>query len=205
MYFLNLDMKGRCITLTKHHSVVCICRFNAKDATMVPSKMMKAATDVGYRWAQGEELFGQFKVPCSISPDDTAGRLLLRTRGAVLLRFGGQPSEVYEALIEKIEDDSVTVRLSAQCCRELSLAVAKVVKVEAQFQVNRVPLCEMHDNIDRLKPEHIERILFPTLSVRTPRHQVRQMRYLSRASQTCRTVHAQLYIIHSEYSWYFLQ
>ena len=140
---------------------------------MVPSKMVKAATDVGHCWAQAEELFGQFKVPCWISPDDAAGRLLLRTKGTVLLGFGGQPSEVYEALIEKIEDDSVTVRLSAQCCLELSLAAAQVVKVEAQFQVNRVPLCEMHDNIDRLKPEHIERILFPTLSVHTPRQQVR--------------------------------
>ena len=118
----------------------------------------------GTVWAQGDELFGRFKVPLSVSPDDAAGRLLLRTKGSVLLA-SNKCSEgvVYESIIETLEGDYVSVKLSAQCCKELALQDECEVTVDVQFLINRIPLCEMHDNIARLGPEQI-RILFPVPS-----------------------------------------
>ena len=122
------------------------------------------ARNNGTVWAQGGELFGRFKVPVSISPDDAAGRLLLRTKGSVLLASNTcSEGVVYESLIETLEGDYVTVKLSAQCCKELALQDECEVTVDVQFLINRIPLCEMHDNIARLGPEQI-RILFPVPS-----------------------------------------
>ncbi|KAJ7378379.1 hypothetical protein OS493_023634 [Desmophyllum pertusum] len=72
-------------------------------------------------------------------------------------------SMVYEALVDSVEDTRVILKLSSKCCEGLALTNDSDATVDVQFHINRLPLCEMHDNIDRLGPEHV-RILFPEFS-----------------------------------------
>ena len=108
-------------------------------------------------------LYGSFHVSRPITPDDAQGRLLFRNVGSVLIAKSEQDSVVYEALIESVEDRRVILKLSQRCCKGLELSHNTSVAVDIQFHINRLPLCEMHDNLDRLGPEHF-RILFPELS-----------------------------------------
>ena len=113
-------------------------------------------------------LYGSFHVSRPITPDDAGGRLLLRnlfkSAGSILLAKSQSPdSLVYEALVDSVEGSRVILKLSAQCCEDLGLTDNRDATVDVQFQINRLPLCEMHDNIDRLGPEHV-RILFPAFS-----------------------------------------
>ena len=118
--------------------------------------------------AQEGWLYGSFHVSRPITPDDADGRLLLRNLfgsiGSVLIAKTQSPdSVVYEAFVDSIEDNRVILKLSAQCCEDLALTNNSDVTVDVQFHISRLPLCEMHDNIDRLGPEHV-RILFPEFS-----------------------------------------
>ena len=118
--------------------------------------------------AQEGWLYGSFHVSRPITPDDANGRLLLRnlfgSMGSVLIAKSQSPdSVVYEALVDSVEDSRVILKLSSRCCEDLALSNNSDVTVDVQFHINRLPLCEMHDNIDRLGPEHV-RILFPEFS-----------------------------------------
>lgn len=70
---------------------------------------------------------------------------------------------IYEALVESVEESRVILKLPARFCGDLGLNDNSKITVDIQFQINRLPLCEMHDAIDRLGPQHI-RILFPAFS-----------------------------------------
>ena len=123
-------------------------------------------------WAPDGSLFGYFHISHAITPDDAPGRLLLRnvfdSGGSVLLaKSDCINSTAYEALADSVEDNRVIVKLSEQCCEDLSLFNNSEITVDVQFQINRLSLCEMHDNIDRLGPEHV-RILFPQFSNNVP-------------------------------------
>ena len=118
--------------------------------------------------AQEGWLYGSFHVTRPITPDDADGRLLLRnifsSMGLVLITKSQSCNAlVYEALVDSVEDNRVILKLSARCCEDLALTNNSEALVDVQFCINRLPLCEMHDNIDRLGPEHI-RILFPAFS-----------------------------------------
>ena len=114
--------------------------------------------------AQEGWLYGTFEMRRPITPDDAQGRLLLKnllsSMGSVLIAKSDTDSMVYEALLDSVEDSRVVLKLSERCCKGLELSNNTFMTVDVQFQINRLPLCEMHDNVDRLGPEHF-RILFP--------------------------------------------
>lgn len=118
--------------------------------------------------AQEGWLYGSFHVTRPITPDDADGRLLLRNLfasfGSVLISQSHIPnSMIYEALVESVEESRVILKLPRRFCGDLGLKDSSEITVDIQFQINRLPLCEMHDAIDRLGPQHI-RILFPAFS-----------------------------------------
>ncbi|XP_078736783.1 putative helicase with zinc finger domain [Lampetra fluviatilis] len=69
--------------------------------------------------------------------------------------------KVYQAMIEEKTKEYVFLRISRQCCQELGLRADQQIKVELQFQLNRLPLCEMHYAVDRI-PEPA--LLFPVVA-----------------------------------------
>ena len=116
---------------------------------------MKCAVD--------DELFGVLSLQeeDALRPDDAAGRLLYRNVSSVWLKLADSASnKVYEAPIEKVESECVVLRLSSKMCSDLHLFDTCDVSVDAQFQLNRWPLCEMHAAVDRLTTGQL-RLIFP--------------------------------------------
>lgn len=114
-------------------------------------------------YAVNGELFGilKFQENESLQPDDAAGRLLIRNVKSAWLKMTGTSSpNVYEVRIQKVDSESVALKLSSQMCLELQLTVASTISVDVQFQLNRQPLCEWHAAIDRLGPIQLS-LLFP--------------------------------------------
>ena len=115
------------------------------------------------RCAVDGELFGvlHLQEEDALRPDDAAGRLLYRNVDSVWLQLCNAASnKVYEAPVEKVESECVVLRLSSKMCTELNLFDTCDVDVNAQFQLSRSPLCQMHAAIDRLTERQMC-ILFP--------------------------------------------
>ena len=117
---------------------------------------MKCAVD--------NELFGilHLQEEDALRPDDATGRLLYRNVNSVWLQLSESNSnKVYEAPVEKVESECVVLRLASKICSELRLYDTCDANVNAQFQLNRWPICEMHASVDRLTPGQLERFVFP--------------------------------------------
>ena len=113
-------------------------------------------------YAGSGELFGILQFQESLQPDDAASRLLVRNVNCAWIKMVGSSSQkVYEAVVEKVENERVALKFSSQICSDLNVSVGGQIFVDVQFQLNRKPLCEWHAAIDRLGPIQL-RLLFPT-------------------------------------------
>ena len=118
----------------------------------------------GMKCALANELYGilHLQGEDALRPDDAAGRLLYRNVNSVWLQLSQSVSnKVYEAPVEKVESERVVLRMSSEACSDLNLFDICDVSVNAQFQLNRWPICEMHEAVDRLTPGQLERLVFP--------------------------------------------
>ena len=128
----------------------------------------------GMKFAVDNELFGvlYLQEEDALRPDDAAGRLLYRNVSSVWLQLADSVSnKVYEAPVEKVESECVVLRLSSQTVSDLLLYDTCDVSVNAQFQLNRWPLCEMHAAIDRITTAQL-RLIFPEPRVPVVRSEV---------------------------------
>ena len=128
----------------------------------------------GMKFAIDNELFGvlYLQEEDALRPDDAAGRLLYRNVSSVWLQLADSVSnKVYEAPVEKVESECVVLRLSSQTVSDLLLYDTCDVSVNAQFQLNRWPLCEMHAAIDRITTAQL-RLIFPEPRVPVVRSEV---------------------------------
>ena len=137
----------------------------------------------GMKFAVDREMFGvlYLQEEDALRPDDAAGRLLYRNVSSVWLQLAESVSnKVYEALVEKVEKESVVLKLSSKMVADLRLDDTCDVFANAQFQLNRWPLCELHAAIDRLATGHL-RLIFPEPRVPVVRNEVRpnQTSYVS--------------------------
>lgn len=122
----------------------------------------------GMRCALDNELFGVLSLQeeDALRPDDAAGRLLYRNVSSVWLQLAESASnKVYEAHVEKVESECVVLRLSSKMCSDLNLYDTCDIAANAQFQLNRWPLCEMHAAVDRLTTGQLKRLVFPDPTV----------------------------------------
>ena len=115
------------------------------------------------------ELFGVLRLQeeDALRPDDAAGRLLYRKVNSVWLQLANSGSQtVYEAPVEKVESECVVLRLSSKLCSDLKLHDTCDTAVNAQFQLNRWPLCQLHEAVERLTSGQL-RLIFPDPTVGT--------------------------------------
>ena len=115
-------------------------------------------------YAGSGKLFGivKFQDTESLQPDDAASRLLVRNVNCAWIKVAGSTSQkVYEAPVQKVENECVILKLSSQMCSDLNVSSGGPVCVDVQFQLNRKPLCDWHAAIDRMGPIQL-RLLFPT-------------------------------------------
>ncbi|XP_078348623.1 3'-5' exoribonuclease HELZ2-like isoform X2 [Oculina patagonica] len=120
------------------------------------------------------ELFGvlHLQKEDALRPDDAAGRLLYRNVSSVWLQLAESVSnKVHEAPVEKMESESVVLRLSSKMCSDLNLYDTCDAAVNAQFQLNRWPLCQMHAAVDRLTKGQL-RLIFPEPRTETVKSQI---------------------------------
>lgn len=140
----------------------------------------------GMKFAVDNELFGvlYLQEEDALRPDDAAGRLLYRNVSSVWLQLADSVSnKVYEAPVEKVESECVVLRLSSKTVSDLLLYDTCDVSVNAQFQLNRWPLCEMHAAIDRITTAQL-RLIFPEPRVPVVRSEVSCL-YRSRKMVKC--------------------
>ncbi|XP_022797830.1 uncharacterized protein LOC111336066 [Stylophora pistillata] len=123
----------------------------------------------GMRCAVDGELFGVLRLQeeDALRPDDAAGRLLYRKVNSVWLQLANSGSQtVFEAPVEKVESECVVLRLSSKLCSDLKLHDTCDTAVNAQFQLNRWPLCQLHEAVERLTSGQL-RLIFPDPTVGT--------------------------------------
>uniref|UniRef100_A0A8C2PRS0 Probable helicase with zinc finger domain n=1 Tax=Cyprinus carpio TaxID=7962 RepID=A0A8C2PRS0_CYPCA len=150
-----------------------VSKFNIKVNLQLVTSFMLTGISGGAKYAQNGQLFARFKLTETLSEDTLAGRLVMTKVNSVLLlpvfkeRMGqnqpaGAKERVYEALIEEKTKDYIFLRVCKDCCDELGLVADQELQVELQFQLNRLPLCEMHYALDRVRDNGI---LFPDVSL----------------------------------------
>uniref|UniRef100_A0A8C9Y8I8 Probable helicase with zinc finger domain n=1 Tax=Sander lucioperca TaxID=283035 RepID=A0A8C9Y8I8_SANLU len=150
-----------------------VSKFNIKVNLQLVTSFMLTGISVGAKYAQNGQLFARFKLTETLSEDTLAGRLVMtKVNSVLLLPFGregvsshpppGVKERVYEAVIEEKTKDYIFLRICKDCCEELGLLPDRELQVELQFQLNRLPLCEMHYALDRIKENNI---LFPDIGL----------------------------------------
>ncbi|XP_077380130.1 putative helicase with zinc finger domain isoform X2 [Festucalex cinctus] len=153
-----------------------VSKFNIKVNLQLVSSFMLTGISVGAKYAQNGQLFARFKLTKTLSEDTLAGRLVMTKVNSVLfLPLGlegvscqpppGAKERVYEAVIEEKTKEYIFLRICKDCCDELGLLSDRKIQVELQFQLNRLPLCEMHYALDRIKDSKDNSILFPDVSL----------------------------------------
>ncbi|OCT63161.1 probable helicase with zinc finger domain [Xenopus laevis] len=151
-----------------------VSKFNIKVQLQLVSSFMLTGVTGGAKYAQNGQLFGRFKLTETLSEDTLAGRLVMTKVNAVYLlpvtkeksvQSQGTKEKVYEAVIEDKTKEFIFLRICKDCCEELKLKPDREMQVELQFQLNRLPLCEMHYALDRVKDNSI---MFPDLSMTPP-------------------------------------
>uniref|UniRef100_A0A8C5HEK9 Probable helicase with zinc finger domain n=1 Tax=Gouania willdenowi TaxID=441366 RepID=A0A8C5HEK9_GOUWI len=150
-----------------------VSKFNIKVNLQLVNSFMLTGISVGAKYAQNGQLFARFRLTETLSEDTLAGRLVMtKVHSVLLLPLGregmsshpppGVKERVYEAVIEEKTKDYIFLRICKDCCDELGLLPDRELPVELQFQLNRLPLCEMHYALDRIKDTTI---LFPDVSL----------------------------------------
>ncbi|KAM3922155.1 putative helicase with zinc finger domain [Leptodactylus fuscus] len=151
-----------------------VSKFNIKVQLQLVASFMLTGVSGGAKYAQNGQLFGRFKLTETLSEDTLAGRLVMTKVNAVYLlpvskeksaQSQGSKEKVFEAVIEEKTKDYIFLRICKDCCEELRLRADREMQVELQFQLNRLPLCEMHYALDRIRDNGI---LFPDLSATPP-------------------------------------
>ncbi|XP_061778836.2 probable helicase with zinc finger domain isoform X2 [Nerophis lumbriciformis] len=149
-----------------------VSKFNIKVNLQLVNSFMLTGISVGAKYAQNGQLFARFKLTKTLSEETLAGRLVMtKVHSVLFLPLGweghsshpppGVKERVYEAVIEEKTKDYIFLRICKDCCDELGLQPDRKIQVELQFQLNRLPLCEMHYALDRIKDGKDNGILFP--------------------------------------------
>lgn len=117
------------------------------------------------KYSHSGELFGVLELSQNISEETPPGYLILNNCNSLYLSKPGKKEtrpEVHEALIEDKSKNIIYLKLSADTVKALSLKHEDEVKVDIQFQPNRLTYCEWHSAIDKIADY---KILFPDTNV----------------------------------------
>lgn len=142
-----------------------VSRFNIKTTLQITSGYMLLPSTVSTaKYSRPGELFGKLELSSEISEDSHHGRLVLSNCNSMLVASTITPSSdserggetpkarrcIYEVLIEDKTKKEIYLRFSEQSVAALNFTEDEEATVEVQFQLNRLPLCEMHAALDRL-------------------------------------------------------
>lgn len=160
---------------SRQHELLCIeemaqyellSRFNVKaHLNLTQCYLLTPNSASTAKYAHNGELFANMQLSSVLSEDSAEGRLILTNCSTVLLApektKGEEKRKVYEAIIEDKGKTVIYIRLSKRCTEDLNLKPDREFSAEVQFQLNRLPLCEMHFAVDRLYPPSL---VFPEVA-----------------------------------------
>lgn len=140
-----------------------IARFNVSSKLqLVDSYILAPGTTSIMKYAQKGELYACMKLSSEVSEDLPAGRMIQTNCSSVFLApivpisKKVEPTlgrrKVFEAIIEDKGKKMIYLRLPKQCVTEFNLKPDREYVAEVQFQLNRMPFCEMHYSVDGLGP-----------------------------------------------------
>ncbi|CAL4068186.1 unnamed protein product, partial [Meganyctiphanes norvegica] len=167
-------------------------QFNIKTSLQLTnSYLLMPSTMSTAKYARPGELFARLELSSELSEDSHHGRLILTNCNHLLIAQildddtdkqtstksassskGPNTDEkkkikrkAYEVLIEDKTKKEIYLRLSESIVTALQFCDDEEVVVEVQFQLNRLPLCELHQAVDLLPTLDI---VFPNLTAQTP-------------------------------------
>ncbi|XP_038049676.1 helicase with zinc finger domain 2-like [Patiria miniata] len=113
------------------------------------------ATNVDY--AVDGSLFGKVDLKSALMDDSETSQIIERNVRKMMLKFANS-KKIYEAIIldeqndfRKQDKDTLYIKLSPTCVKEMDLRGKTEHRVEIQLQLDRLPLCYMHSAVDRLQ------------------------------------------------------
>ncbi|GAB6025890.1 hypothetical protein CHUAL_011863 [Chamberlinius hualienensis] len=143
-----------------------LAKYNIETELILVNSYWLTGPTSGAKFSVQGELFAQLQLHRRLTEDTAAGRIILSGCNFVLLspcndspHFRGK-KKVYEAFIECKCKEEVYLRLSSACVSELNLQPSTVLKAEIQFQLDRLPICELHHALDMLAHTSV---VFPRL------------------------------------------
>ncbi|XP_070187827.1 probable helicase with zinc finger domain isoform X2 [Littorina saxatilis] len=146
-------------------------RFNVTgDLQLVNRFLLMPGALSSAKYTREGELFARLKLEDVLSEDSSAGRLILQNAQTAWVAPAGSgdnddgsskpKTQVYEAQIEDKGKTFIFLRLSADCVSDLNLTCDVEFHAQIQFQLNRLPKCEMHSAVDSLPTLNI---VFPSV------------------------------------------
>ncbi|KAL7639366.1 UNVERIFIED_CONTAM: hypothetical protein RMT77_009867 [Armadillidium vulgare] len=136
-----------------------ISQFNIQSYVQLSKSYMIMPYTVSVaNYAMAGELYAKLDLSSEVSEDSPQGRLILNNCNSILvakpdetnLKTKNHDRRAYEALLEAKTKKEIYIRLSRQTVLELNLQADVDVPLDIQFQLNRLPFCEMHYAIDHL-------------------------------------------------------
>jgi hypothetical protein len=136
-----------------------IARFNLATSLKVTNNFVLSPNGMATstaKYSHSGELFAILELSQDISEDTSAGRLILNNCSSVYMSPSSVPKKkdekvsVYEAIIEDKSKNVIYLKLSADTVKTLNLKNDDEIKVDIQFQPNRLTYCEWHLAVDKI-------------------------------------------------------
>lgn len=138
-----------------------IARFNLSTNIKVTNNFILAPNGMATstaKYSHSGELFAILELSQDISEDTSAGRLILNNCSSVYMSPSSSKSgktkdekpQVYESIIEDKSKNIIYLKLSADTVKALNLKHDDEIKVDIQFQPNRLTYCEWHMAVDKI-------------------------------------------------------
>ena len=124
-------------------------------------------------FAQSREFFGEIYLSDYLVMDEVAGNLKSRSVMSVILRpklEKTQSNRVYECSIKMKTSQLVIIKLNEELCQEYVFEKDQSIYIDLKFRYNRIPICEMHQTIDRSQEK--TEILLPNVKNAFYEHKV---------------------------------
>ncbi|XP_063003360.1 3'-5' exoribonuclease HELZ2 [Elgaria multicarinata webbii] len=135
---------------------VLIARLNLQ--VVASLQQMTETLFTGMRFAPPGLLYAELRTPDALTPDSKEGHLLHRSVKTALLALDPPANNrVFEVSVDSkaFTERSIWLLLPQRCCSELGLKADTSVKVEVQFQIDRLLFRQWHEAVDQLCDEQL--------------------------------------------------
>ena len=132
------------------HFLPSLLRYDIFDGKMKILDRFQNASETVF--AQSGEFFGEVYLSDYVVMDEVAGNLISRSVMSVILRLKlgqTQSNRIYECSIKKKNSHLVVIKLNEELCQEYVFEKDQSIYIDLKFRYNRIPICEMHQTIDR--------------------------------------------------------